>query len=95
MSHRRTRRIPLSNTAILLLILLAFVILGVVVWFRWSADAVSAADNAAGKVVQEQPLKGPQPAGPAMPDNRPGADASGDAVADKTGQRPVEGAGPS
>lgn len=46
----------MSNTAILLLILAAFVIVGVVIWFRWSADAVTAADNAAGKVVHRQPL---------------------------------------
>ena len=46
----------MSNTAILLLILAAFVIVGVVIWFRWSADAVTAADNAAGKVVHQQPL---------------------------------------
>lgn len=53
---RRPRRTAMSNTAILLLILAAFVIVGVVIWFRWSADAVTAADNAAGKVVHRQPL---------------------------------------
>ena len=56
MSKFRPRRTAMSNTMILLLIVVAFVIMGVVFWFRWSADAVTAADNAAGKVVHQQPL---------------------------------------
>lgn len=42
---RSPRRSPAFNTLLILGILVVFVALGVWIWFDWSADAATAADN--------------------------------------------------
>ncbi len=53
---RRTTRF---SGVVILMILVLFLIAGAFVWIRWSADARSAADNAAGHTVQPAELPPP------------------------------------
>ena len=42
---RTPRRSPASNTLLILGLLAVFIALGLWIWFDWSADAATAADN--------------------------------------------------
>ena len=58
---RRTTRF---NGVVVLLVLLLFVIAGVYVWTRWSADDDSALDNSDGRTVQPAELPPPDAGSP-------------------------------
>lgn len=74
-------------------LLLLFVVVGVFVWFRWSADSETAADDARAAMVQ--PAELPAPEAGAVPAN-PGATSTGNAYnpQDERGLSPAEGGQP-
>ena len=84
------RRSSGFNGLVVLGIILLFLILGAFIWMRWSADSVSAADDAGAALVQ--PAELPPPDAGAVP-AQPGQTGTGDAVApqDSRGLSPAEG----
>ncbi|SFS30507.1 hypothetical protein [Brevundimonas viscosa] len=87
------RRSPRFNSLVVLGLVLLFVAAGAFVWMRWSADAVTAADEAGEAMVQ--PAELPPPDAGAVP-AEPGATGVGNAVApeDERGLDPAPGAQP-
>ncbi len=84
------RRSPRLNGLFVLGLLLLFVAVGAFVWMRWSADEVTAADDAGAAMVQ--PAELPPPGAGAVP-AEPGRTGTGNAVApeNERGLDPVEG----
>lgn len=81
-NHPRPRRYG----TVIALLLLAFAILALLTWQRWSADAVTSVDDSQGTLVQPAEVPSPGGAVPARPSND-GTDASGDAVASPAERR--------
>lgn len=80
MSHQPPPPRPRRYGTVIAILLVAFAVLALLTWQRWSADAVTSVDNAQDAVVQPAEVPPPGGAVPARPKND-GSDASGDAVA--------------
>lgn len=87
------RRSPRLNGLAVVGLIVLFVAVGAYIWFRWSADAETAADDARAAAVQ--PAEIPPPDAGAVP-AQPGATGTGDAYnpQDERGLSPAEGGQP-
>lgn len=84
------RRSPRLNALVVVGLILLFVAVGAYIWTRWSADEVTAADDAAAAMVQPSEVP---PANTGAVPAQPGATGVGNAVApqDERGISPAEG----
>lgn len=80
MSDRPSHPRPRRYGTVIALLLLAFAILALLTWQRWSANAISSINDSEGTVVQPAEVPPPGGAVRARPNNN-GTDPSGDAVA--------------